>query len=540
MHGRYSRFRPAGQAYRFGPSGLRFRDPALLTLKYKNETGLPDDLIDIFYHNPDTGRWERMPRVALDTVNKTVTAEITHFSTYAPGIEIGLVEEGISPYRTYFEHNQEKVDPATGNLFIESEDLRIPGRGLDLVVKRRFSLANYWDSIELVSYSTMCMNGYVDPPYEFTNGWQFCFPYLCKSSLYTENNNVFRFNGLVGDTVTVTHRGSDGYVIYTTPIVIDEFYVYDRWEEYLKAFVRHIEIPREGLILVCTFDYKGTGPNPYPAPPPLIFALRTVELITADGRTFQFEKGSKCYRVSQIYDKSKKNCLTFYYSNDRLSKIRDNIGREVTFTYSGNEIQIKYQGVTCVNYTLGVGEKPELTSVTIPINAQDNAVTEYSYGDGRNIRITYPSGGQSEYTVNKESRVARSFHRASNGGSIIKDLTYTYLTNTNNIYPYSGISYISSNGYQIEYKYTKRVLNPRWTGPYTTGPDSNEYIGFGYSIENERIHKDANGTVLTKTVRTYSVPWYINIPCLVQEDEYRGSTKVYSKYYEYEDFGQPA
>lgn len=433
--GRHGRFRPTGQAYRFGPSGLRFREPALLTLAYKNETGLPDDLIDIFYYNPDTGRWERMPRVALDTVNKTVTAEITHFSTYAPGIEIGLVEEGISPYRTYFQHNQEKVDPGTGNLIIESEDLRIPGRGLDLVLKRRFSLARYLDS-----YGLICLPAdYIAPPYEFANGWHFCFPYLhdprknvyIKSyKLTTENLNTYDIGQLVADTITIEYR-SNGYYCYTTPKVMDELYVYDRWEQYLKVLVRQIEIPREGLTLVCTFDYKGEGPNPYPAPPPLLFALRKAELITADGRIFQFEKGSNCYRVSWIYDKSRKNYLSFSYTSDRLSKIQDNIGREITIAYSSNKIQVKYQGVTCVTYTLGGGKKPELTSVTVPINAQDNAVTEYSYGDGRNIRITYPSGGQSEYTVNKESRVTRSFHRASNGGSIIKDLTYTYLTNTN-------------------------------------------------------------------------------------------------------------
>src|SRR5690606_11695001 len=102
--------------------------------------------------------------------------------------------------------------------------------------------------------------------------------------------------------------------------------------------------------------------------------------------SFNVEKGSNCYRVSWIYDKSRKNYLSFSYTSDRLSKIQDNIGREITIAYSSNKIQVKYQGVTCVTYTLGGGKKPELTSVTVPINAQDNAVTEYSYGDGRNIR----------------------------------------------------------------------------------------------------------------------------------------------------------
>ena len=446
--GRHGSFRPAGQAYRFGPSGLRFRDPALLTLKYKNETGLPDDLIDIFYYNPDTDNWEPMPRVALDTVNKTVTAEITHFSTYAPGVEIGLVEEGISPYRTYFGHNEEKVDPATCNLFIESEDLRIPGRGLDLVVKRRFSSANYWDSYELITYRTMCKGGYVDPPYEFANGWQFCFPYLAgyhSYHLYT-GNNKFSFNKLVGYEISLS-GGYLGYVDYPKPKVVDEFYVYDRWEVYKEVLVRHVEIPREGLTLICTFDYKGLGPNPNPAPPPLIFSLRTVELITADGRLIQFKKVGSFYLVYRIYDKSRKNYLTFSYNNNnKLSKIQDNIGREITFTYSSNQIQIKYQGTTCVTYTLGGGEKPELTSVTVPINARDNAVTEYSYNDGRNIRITYPSGGQSEYVVKASNgEVTSSFHRAYADGSKIKNLTYSK-------------GKITSDDYQITYGYSNACL----------------------------------------------------------------------------------
>jgi hypothetical protein len=170
--------------------------------------------------------------------------------------------------------------------------------------------------------------------------------------------------------------------------------------------------------------------------------------------------------------------------------------------------------------------------VTVPINNQDNAVTNYSYNNGTNIRITYPSGGQSEYTV-KDEKVTRSFHYASAGGSILKNLTYTCPVDG-----IDGLSRITSNDYQIEYRYAKRILNLEWTGYYTTGYNSNQYFYFNSLLEIERTHKDANGTVLTKTVRTYRAPWRINIPCLVQEDEYRGTTKVYSKCYGYDDFGQ--
>jgi len=50
-------------------------DPALLSLAY------------ISYYNPATAQWERVPGVSVSLLNLTVTAPLSHFSTY--GVFVG-------------------------------------------------------------------------------------------------------------------------------------------------------------------------------------------------------------------------------------------------------------------------------------------------------------------------------------------------------------------------------------------------------------------------------------------------------------------
>ncbi|MBP2144929.1 hypothetical protein J2129_000383 [Methanofollis sp. W23] len=73
----------AGYAYLCGPAGATF-DPAItLTFalpaeKWKNLKG---DEFTVQWYNADTGRWEEVP-TTVDYENMTVTAEVSHFSTF--------------------------------------------------------------------------------------------------------------------------------------------------------------------------------------------------------------------------------------------------------------------------------------------------------------------------------------------------------------------------------------------------------------------------------------------------------------------------
>ena len=50
------KFRSMGDMYRFGPHGLKFKKPVLLTLSYE-EPEFPEEFIRIYYYNRETDTW---------------------------------------------------------------------------------------------------------------------------------------------------------------------------------------------------------------------------------------------------------------------------------------------------------------------------------------------------------------------------------------------------------------------------------------------------------------------------------------------------
>ena len=133
------KFRKMWDVHRFGPHGLRFRRPVLLTLPYTEPPDFSEELVHIYYYNEYRDAWDIMEKVAQDKENNTITVKIRHFSDYAPGVGSYTVEEGLSPNCSFFKNHNERVDRYRGNLMIERTDVRIPGRGVDLVLKTKFN-----------------------------------------------------------------------------------------------------------------------------------------------------------------------------------------------------------------------------------------------------------------------------------------------------------------------------------------------------------------------------------------------------------------
>lgn len=67
----------------FGTDGLVFDVPVTVTMSYRNAdlSGVDESTIRIGYWNITTGKWHDMT-CTVDYVNKTVTAQLTHFSAY--------------------------------------------------------------------------------------------------------------------------------------------------------------------------------------------------------------------------------------------------------------------------------------------------------------------------------------------------------------------------------------------------------------------------------------------------------------------------
>jgi hypothetical protein len=70
--------------FEFGPEGTVFNNTVTVTLSYRtaNLSGVPEDNLKIFYYNPIRNLWEFLES-EVDKENKTVSAELGHFSRYA-------------------------------------------------------------------------------------------------------------------------------------------------------------------------------------------------------------------------------------------------------------------------------------------------------------------------------------------------------------------------------------------------------------------------------------------------------------------------
>lgn len=137
-----------GTAYRLGPEGQQFAKPITLTFKYKDEDfdGSTPDLGWIVVQNNDN-TWSGHPKTNIDSNNKTLSVESTHFSDWGYGkvVEMSLnktnvvVQAGGEPvqfilqgYTTQAEINR-KIKDAAANDDIPLPRLKLPkiGKGIE-------------------------------------------------------------------------------------------------------------------------------------------------------------------------------------------------------------------------------------------------------------------------------------------------------------------------------------------------------------------------------------------------------------------------
>ncbi len=86
----------------FGPAGTKFRAPVTISLAYDPSVaaarGIVETTLKVYYWNAVTSDWEAMPSV-VDKINKTVSAQTTHFSSYqtmGPGTGVAAADVPLS------------------------------------------------------------------------------------------------------------------------------------------------------------------------------------------------------------------------------------------------------------------------------------------------------------------------------------------------------------------------------------------------------------------------------------------------------------
>ena len=252
-------------------------------------------------------------------------------------------DQGLVPFGEYFQNLREYVSTQTGFLTVIQTDLTLPGRGLDLVVKRVYSPPSTYEDDAPATAADYSYGAYPWAP--LGNGWQLGFPWIevngsSPAYIHLSDGQRYKYSG-AGLAGTEYHSG-------------DHFTLYG----YLDG------------------EY---------------------DLVMVDGTRYSFDDS---YRLVNVTDTSG-NQMRFTYSDDKISRITDTVGRYVDFTYDGGTGYLSRitSGSRNVTYTQVSGANGyKLTRVADSLNQYTN----YTYmGDYLITKIEYPSGGYSTYTYDR-------------------------------------------------------------------------------------------------------------------------------------------
>jgi hypothetical protein len=167
-----------GQVYKFGPVGIKFQKPGILTLPYICDWGLPfEGTIQVYSYSEVLDSWQATKKISQDFQNKTVTVGINHFSSYIPGTGSYQVDESGTLAGL---PSIENVDPYFGTLTLERKDVSVHARGVRLSISSKFNTDIVYDDL----YSpTVTANGGTAAAntikhYIFAKGWNWQLPFI--------------------------------------------------------------------------------------------------------------------------------------------------------------------------------------------------------------------------------------------------------------------------------------------------------------------------------------------------------------------------
>jgi len=87
-----------GLTYNFEPSGTNFEPPITMTWTYDPESlpeGITEDSLVLAFYDEIAGEWIELECV-VDTVNNTITAQVSHFTEFAVIVRLLAIEEPVT------------------------------------------------------------------------------------------------------------------------------------------------------------------------------------------------------------------------------------------------------------------------------------------------------------------------------------------------------------------------------------------------------------------------------------------------------------
>jgi YD repeat-containing protein len=382
-------------------------------------------------------------------------------------------DQGVTPYGEYFKGLQEYVATETGYLTVTQTDLNIPGRGLDLVIKRVSAPPSTFDG-----WQPAFANDYTyqnNPWAPMGNGWSLSFPWIetfagTPTYIHLGNGQRYKYNSSNGGT-NVYHSG-------------DHFKLYK-------------------------------------------YANSSYALYTADGVKYVFDSSCKPTKIIDVDG----NQITLTYTSNKITSITDTIGRSVTVSYNTDGLVSSIStGGLSVSYTYvnGIVTGKRLATVTDP----QGRVTKYRYlTDYLISQIEYPTGGYSTYNYgayyssgySRYRVTSQTIHDASTSVSSCKTYTYTAT--------YGSVTDVTISEYSSETLTKKTVLDYSQSNRVSKSIYDGESNRYG--LTNEFIDSTHRRKTIDKYpgyLSTYNetISRYDSWGNVVYEKEYLGHERYYS------------
>ncbi|MBE3574583.1 MAG: RHS repeat protein, partial [Firmicutes bacterium] len=338
-------------------------------------------------------RWIRVPGQVRNVAENSITAPLTHFSTYsirASDARPLSAEEfqnlGVAPYQKYFRDNQETISPASGGVTIRATDLFIPGRnGLDLELRR------IYDSVGANESKAVAIRG--------LGGWEWDLPYIASTQagqfLQLPGGGRYKI-----DWPSASNNGTQRRVAFS----------YHKGEHFV---LEKLETKDRDILLLWSIPIDA------------VWNTTGYALNLADGTVWHFDTQG---RPTRQLDRTGQNWIDYTFDADgRLLRMADNSGHWIALNYDGSgQLQSATDGRRTVQYRypsqgglLSQVVEPKSDRVTAyryesySVTSGWSGMTEDESGNGHEHKpsqlslsllaeIRYPSGGLSRFTYHAE------------------------------------------------------------------------------------------------------------------------------------------
>lgn len=346
-----------------------FLEPVTLEFAY-NQDEIPEEYsvldLAVYHYDARYAAWVMMPDAEIDQERGTIKIQSNHFSMYNVQLNTSYTPEaaryedlGLSPYQTYFRDRQEIVAPSNGNLVLNITDLSIPGRnGLDLVLQR------FYDNTSAIFQSLETKGEEVYQT--FGHGWSLGIPRIQKDD---HGQKIYFADGSAASLLwKMDGDGHSGAGHGTVE--------YHRGRHFTgEKYQVKISDVRSSAGRAIGEEWRDTD----------------IFITMKDGLCYHFDGAGK---ILSITDRTGNNQIEFFYIGNKFNKIRDSVGREVIFEYTGEKITKITSGDISYQYQYnGAGQ---LERVIDPLNRVTSYVygnEKLRYGGKRRVKVTVKLGG---------------------------------------------------------------------------------------------------------------------------------------------------